>query len=124
MHRLGLPPHRRLNPAAAPLEHELAQEMATALGRSGRRLETALQALCAFDAAGSCHAVAGADAAVRDDLVATAADAYWCFIVQREACGLFCVEAVDDRYKVPVDVRRQAGIAATLRPTARTRWLR
>jgi hypothetical protein len=38
---------------AAALDYELAQEMAAALGRLGRRLERALQALAQFDAAQS-----------------------------------------------------------------------
>ena len=38
------------NPATA-LDYELAQEMASALGRMGRTLEQALRALADFDAA-------------------------------------------------------------------------
>src|SRR5262249_59626575 len=52
---MTLPPSRKpdlwqKSPAAA-LEYELAQEKASALGRLGRALESALQALAAFDAA-------------------------------------------------------------------------
>ena len=76
--------HKRLieaakNPSLA-LDYEIAQEMASALGRHGRALEKALQALADFDTASSGGALPDA----RRALVATAGHALWQFI-QRSA---------------------------------------
>src|SRR3954471_8069760 len=73
------------NPAGA-LEYEIAQEKASALGRLGRALEAALEALRAFDAR-----AAEPNAETRREpraLVAEAGHALWLFVVQREAIGL------------------------------------
>src|SRR3954470_20941176 len=73
------------NPAGA-LEYEIAQEKASALGRLGRALEAALEALRAFDAG-----IAEPNAETRRErraLVAEAGHALWLFVVQREAIGL------------------------------------
>jgi len=88
----------------AALDYELAQEQATALGRQGRALEAALKALAEFDRnhAGS--------AAARAELVAAAGDALWCFVVQREACGLRDPRTVMRDYRVPAEVQNRMGI--------------
>ena len=96
----------RKTPAAA-LDYEIAQEMASALGRMGRALERALNALAEFDAATS--EPAPRKRADRADLVASAADALWQFIVQREACGLRDTAAVVRMYRVPREVHARMG---------------
>ena len=94
------------SPAAA-LDYEVAQEMASALGRMGRGLESALKALAEFDAvAGELDPRGRAD---RAGLIAFAADALWQFIVQREACGLRDTAAVVRMYKVPREVHARMG---------------
>jgi hypothetical protein len=115
-----LPPALRADNPAAALDYEIAREKASALGRIGRRLEAALAALAAFDA--------GADADPtppalrrerRDALVAEAGHVLWCFIVQREACGLRDSARAMRDYGVPGEVRLRMGIvpaARNLRP--------
>ncbi len=97
---MGLHLHRggsRPAPLAA-LEHEIAQERASALGRLGRALESALAALADYDRTNLVH-----DAG-RRRLVHDAGDALWCFIVQREACGLRDPRPVLREYGVPAEV--------------------
>lgn len=101
--------HKRLieaakNPSVA-LDYELAQEMASALGRLGRALERSLQALADFDAG---NAVPSPEA--RRALVATAGKALWEFTVQREACGLRDTRQIIRDYRVPADVLSRTGI--------------
>jgi hypothetical protein len=125
MHRPDLQlgdPRRQMAPDG--IDYELAQEMASALGRHGRALDAALTALRAFDASATPGSTGPGDRSTRTMLVRTAADAFWCFIVQREACGLRDAQVVLEYYKVPSDVLRQAGIAETLRPSMRARWAR
>jgi len=109
-----MPPGRDRNPSydktpAAALDYELAQEMAAALGRLGRRLERALQALEQFDAAN----VADPDVRRRERsaLLAEAGDALWLFVVQREACGLRDTRQLMRDYRVPPEVQYRMGIA-------------
>lgn len=98
-------------PPAALLDHELLQEKASALGRFGRGLEAALQALVAFDTAHPYSSVSMSANArrSRDALVAEAARMLWYLVVQREACGLFDSQAVMKAYKVPGDVQNAMG---------------
>ena len=93
------------------LEYEIAQETASALGRMGRALEAALATLAEFDAApGETGAKRSPGArADRRFLVASAADALWQFIVQREACGLRDTAAVVRMYRVPREVHDRMG---------------
>ncbi len=95
----------RKSPGAV-LDYEIAQETASALGRQGRALETALAALSEFDLAASNH---GVDRAERSSLVAAAAHAFWEFVVQREACGLRDTAMVVRMYKVPREVQDRMG---------------
>ena len=88
------------------LDYEIAQEQATALGRLGRALEAALAALSDYDSA---HAERGA---ARAHLVQAASDALWCFIVQREACGLRDARPVIRDYRVPSEVYARMGAIA------------
>jgi len=114
--------HRKLkdNPAAL-LDHEFAQERATALGRLGRALEAALAALSAFDANHPRDGAHGeAEQRRRAILVAQASLALWHLVVQREACGLRDMRAVVRDYRVPPDVAARMG-ALTERPASRRR---
>jgi len=92
----------------AALDHEIAQEMAAALGRLGRGLEQALQALADFDATPEemLH-IARRDH--RRALVAAAGAALWQFVVQREACGLRDARQVMRDYRVPAEVQYRMG---------------
>ncbi len=92
----------RTAPIAA-LDYEMAQERASALGRLGRALEAALAALCSYD---NRH---GERDAARVQLVQDASDALWCFMVQREACGLRDPRPVLRHYGVPAEVYARMG---------------
>jgi hypothetical protein len=90
------------------LDYELAQEKASALGRLGRGLEAALEALRAFDAA-----VTESTAETpreRRALVAHAGHALWLFVVQREAIGLRDSRQIMRDYRVPADVQGRMGM--------------
>jgi hypothetical protein len=97
------PARRSTGTALVALDYEIAQEQATALGRLGRALEAALAALAAHQSA---HG--GLDAA-RARLVQQASDALWCFLVQREACGLRDPRPVLRDYRVPAEVQNRMG---------------
>ena len=96
--------------SAQLLEHEFAQEKASALGRLGRALEAALQALAQFDAEDTDAAASAERRQVRTSLAAEASVALWEFIVQREACGLRDMRAVLRDYRVPAEVAAQMGV--------------
>lgn len=85
------------------LNYEIAQERAAALGRLGRALEAALSALADY------QADRGERDATRTRLVQDASDALWCFIVQREACGLRNSRPVIRDYRVPAEVYARMG---------------
>jgi hypothetical protein len=99
---------RRSSPTApvGALEYEIAQEQANALGRLGRALEAALAALADHDRAN------GADDGERSQLMQEASDALWCFMVQREACGLRDPRPVLRDYRVPAAVYARMGALA------------
>src|SRR5277367_2285107 len=93
---------------ASPLDlidTEIVAEQASALGRLGRALEAALQALRDFDAA-----LAAPDKKRRAGLVAEAGHALWMFVVQRESCGLRDSRAVMRDYQVPPEVQLRMGL--------------
>jgi hypothetical protein len=92
----------RTAPIAA-LDYEMAQERASALGRLGRALEAALGALSDYDSSRGARDVA------RAQLVQDASDALWCFMVQREACGLRDPRPVLRHYGVPAEVHARMG---------------
>ena len=83
----------------AVLRYELLQEQAAALGRQGERLEKALAALSAVAVGGEGRAA----------LVREAADAAWCFFVQREVMGLRDRAAVIAQYAIPREVLNRIG---------------
>jgi hypothetical protein len=87
----------------ATLEHEIAQEKASALGRLGRQLEATLAALAA------CPRTTNSDRKIRDSLVEQAGYALWLFVVQREACGLNDSAQMMQDYGVPKEVRARMG---------------
>jgi hypothetical protein len=86
------------------LDYEIAQEQASALGRLGRALEAALAALWGHNAE---HPERDS---ARAQLVQDASDALWCFMVQREACGLRDPRPVIRDYRVPAEVYARMGI--------------
>ena len=86
------------------LEHEFAQERASALGRLGRALEASLGALARFDAECSPEGSSAEARQLRASLVAQASTALWHFVVQREACGLRDIRHVLRDYRVPREV--------------------
>jgi hypothetical protein len=107
-------PFDRTNNPITALDYELAQETASTLGRMGRRLEAALQAIQTFDAANapdqqSSDAERIHARSARQALVVEAGVALWHFIVQREACGLRDSRRVMRDYRVPVEVQNRVG---------------
>jgi hypothetical protein len=109
------PPQSNANTAReSVLGYEIAQEQAAALSRLGRALETALAALSRHD---HTAAARNTDAAnrpspagpPRDGLVQAASEALWCFIVQREACGLRDQRLIIRSYGVPAEVQNRMG---------------
>jgi hypothetical protein len=83
----------------AALTQELMAERARTLGRAGERLERAVAAL----------GLHGADARALEDAVWEAADAAFCYIVQRGAMGIRDSESALGFYRVPEQVRRRMG---------------
>jgi ribosomal 50S subunit-associated protein YjgA (DUF615 family) len=114
---------RRLSDTpAALLDHEFAQERASALGRLGRALEAALAALAAFDANHANSLAPAADIrAARGKIVAEASVALWQFVVQREACGLRDMRALIRDYRVPAEVAARMGAVLPEQPVRRRR---
>ncbi len=86
------------------LDYEVAQEQASALGRAGRTLEAALKALSDYDRGET------ENRTERTSLVQDASDALWCFMVQRESCGLRDPRPVIRDYRIPAEVQNRMGI--------------
>ena len=89
----------RFETGEAVLQYEVLQEQAASLGRQGDRLERALAALSAHTG----------DAEGRAALVREAADAAWCFFIQREVMGLRDRTAVIAQYGIPREVLNRIG---------------
>jgi hypothetical protein len=102
------PPNRSASPLDL-IDTEIIQEQASALGRLGRALEAALQALRDFDAA-LAELPSDPDKTRRTTLVAEAGYALWLFVVQREACGLRDSRTVMRDYAVPPEVQVRMGL--------------
>jgi hypothetical protein len=83
--------------ADAAFQHEVAQEQAAALGRMGRKAEAALAALRAHQGEG------------RAEVLKKAADAVWCYFVQREVMGLRDRSQIIADYQIPRDVLARLG---------------
>ena len=88
--------------ALVAVQGELVAEMAHTLGRNGRRVETALGRLAAFEAAPGTPEE-------REALVRAAATAVWYFFIQREACGLRDHRPVIAQHQIPREVLRRLG---------------
>jgi hypothetical protein len=81
----------------AAFNHEVAGEQAAAIGRMGRRAEAALAALSAHEGEG------------RAEVLKKAADAVWCFFVQREVMGLRDRAQIVADYQIPGEVMVRLG---------------
>ena len=95
------------------LEVEIAGEKAAALGRSGERLRAALDKLRKFDAGAARRRRSSVGGETRADLIAQAGEAYWSYVVQREALGLIDNQSVVADYGIPPEV------AQSMRPRLR-----
>ncbi|HZZ34003.1 MAG TPA: DUF6665 family protein [Phenylobacterium sp.] len=82
----------------AAFNYEVAEEQAAALGRMGRKAEAALAALRNHQGEG------------RAEALKKAADAVWCFIVQREVMGLRDRAQIVADYQIPREVMVRLGI--------------
>ena len=96
----------RQSPTGA-LDYEIAQEQAAALGRLGRALEAALAALADYDRV---HEKTPVSSAMRERLVRQSGYALWCFIIQREACGLRDQRLIMRDYRVSREVQNRMGV--------------
>src|SRR5512140_1084924 len=83
--------------ADAALRAEIVEEQAAALGRMGRKAQAALAALKAHEGEG------------RPAAVKAAADAVWCFFVQREVMGLRDRAQIIADYQIPREVLARLG---------------
>jgi hypothetical protein len=91
-----------------PLEYQFAGEAAASLGYAARRLRKALDALLKHDA----DIVSNpwrVNAQSRPDLVASAGESFWSYVVQREMFGLLDPEYIAKEYGVPADVWQAMG---------------
>jgi hypothetical protein len=113
------PTHRSASPLDL-IDTEIIAEQASALGRLGRALEAALQALRDFDAVLSAPP-SDPDKKRRAVLVAEAGYALWLFVVQREACGLRDSRTVMRDYTVPAEVQVRMGLPPPQQPEKRRR---
>ena len=87
------------------IHHELAEERAGALGRSGVRLEHALEAYRDYD-----RSSPRANSAQRERLLWDLVERVESFIVQREACGLRDSRQVLKHYGVPREAIARVGV--------------
>ena len=92
------------------IDQEIAQEKAESLGLAGQRLETALRELRDYD--GSTTSQPDATGAIRNRLVARAADRLLAVIIQRESHGLRDPDYVVKFYSVPREIVARLGARA------------
>ena len=90
------------SPTLLALDYELQAEKADALGRAGRRVELALEAVRQAKEQ-------GADADVLGALIEKAADLVWAFFIQREICGFRSQAEAVERYQIPRNVLIRVG---------------
>lgn len=119
---LPLPRSHARKPRENVLDYEIVQEQAAALGRLGRALEAALAALSRHDrrnaerggesAKGGSAAPSTSELAARERLLREAAYTLWCFVIQREACGLRDHRLIIRDYAVPREVQNRMGMFA------------
>ena len=98
------------------LLQEIRKERAEALGRTGRKLEEALEAFRAVDA----QDTGGARSACWEAAARRAARRLGYLVIQREACGLTDHEEVLAVYEVPMAVRART-VTCTGREVRRPR---
>jgi hypothetical protein len=94
-----IPGHAGVN----ALDLEVMAEKAAVLGALGRRVETSLARLAAFDDD------AGLPLSERAHRVTDAADAVWAMLVHQEACGVFDEDRILRDFAVPADVKKAIG---------------
>jgi len=92
--------------AQGELEHEIVAEKAATLGRMGRRLEASLRRL------------SEAETGDREDLIARVAHDAWCYLVQREVCGMRDHRAVIKEFAIPRQALARMGALGRDRPGA------
>jgi len=85
------------------VQQEIAEEKAGALGRSGRRLEHALETFRQHEAT---RAAAQAN---RERLLWDLAERIEAFVVQREACGLRDLRRILEHYDIPREAVARIG---------------
>jgi hypothetical protein len=102
------------------LEYEIRQEQAATMGRLGRELRNALDALDDFDRQENSGMTAadGRDPQ-RARLVDAAAYALWNFVVQRECSGFRGTEQILKDYPVPAEVGAKMGVIRPRHSVAR-----
>jgi len=99
------------------LQHEIREEQAATIGRLGRELQDALDALKAFDRrASSATMAADGRNSQRERLVDAAGYALWSFVVQRDCSGFRFTEQVLEDYAVPAEVRARMGVMRPRQP--------
>jgi hypothetical protein len=98
------------------LDYEIVQEQAAALGRLGRTLESALAALVRFDLTQPKREAGDSGLPKRERLVQDASHALWCFLVQREVCGLRDQRLILREFRVPTEVRNRMGVFGSSAP--------
>jgi hypothetical protein len=82
-----------------PLDHEIAAEKASALGRAGERVEATLDRLRATEQM----------AQERGALLQDAVEAVYGYFIQRELCGLRRHHDVIREYEIPAEVLARLG---------------
>jgi hypothetical protein len=92
----------------AILQYEILEEKANSLGRTGRQIVEALEALRLHD--NNANAVPGRN---RQDLIANAAERAHYFLIQRELCGFRDWPEVAEFYAIPTEVLNRMGASAT-----------
>ncbi|MCY6382877.1 DUF6665 family protein [Hoeflea prorocentri] len=101
---------RRRGPqtGAGILDYEIMAEMASSIGRAGKALEKALDALRAHD---EVHDDVDSDNPdKRRALVQTAADRAWALFIQYDMAGLSSQSQLIKRYAIPGEVLVRVGI--------------
>lgn len=85
------------------LDYELAAEKADALGRIGRKVEVALEALAVAQTAEASHGAL-------EKRIDEAAELVWAFFIQREISGFRSQTDAVRRYRIPREVLIRVGV--------------
>lgn len=89
-----------------PLEYELQEGRAYALGQAGRRVETTLASLATAERV---------PAAERERLLDDASEAVWIYVIIRESLGFYDHEIALSHYHVPAQVMARIGVVRRTR---------